>query len=54
VAPEHNVDYVTTFVGSPDEMLAKIATDPGNVDITTTHVEAYLPPTTLGSSSRST
>jgi len=40
---DNSIEYVTTFVGSPDDMLAKIATDPGNVDITTTHVEAYMP-----------
>jgi putative spermidine/putrescine transport system substrate-binding protein len=38
---DNGVELISTFVASPDEMLAKIRTDPGNVDVTTTHVETY-------------
>jgi spermidine/putrescine-binding protein len=38
---DNGVELVSTFVASPDEMLAKIRTEPGGVDITTTHVETY-------------
>ena len=40
---DNNIDQANTFVGSPDDMLAKIATDPAHTNITTTHVEAYMP-----------
>ena len=40
---DNGIELVSTFVASPDEMLAKISTDPAHVNITTTHVEAYLP-----------
>ena len=37
----NSIELNTTFAASPDEMLAKIATDPAHCDITTTHIEAY-------------
>ena len=40
---DNNIEQVNTFVGSPDDMLAKIATDPAHTNITTTHIEAYMP-----------
>ena len=38
---DNGVERIPTYVASPDEMLAKIRTEPGGVDITTTHVETY-------------
>ena len=45
---DNSVDLNATYAASPDEMLAKIATDPAHCDITTTHIEAYAAAITTG------
>jgi len=39
---DNNVDLAVSYIASPDELLAKIRTDPGSIDIGTTHVEFYM------------
>ena len=38
---KNNIDYTYTYVGSPDETIAKVSTDPGTVDLADAHVEMF-------------